>query len=277
MTRTRNQRRAFGRIIQRLGVGHIMCAIDGAPRVGSWLGRIMQRIPDEAPQRQLLPLKHIRLRELANQGFNYVDFRFWLRNTLNISELKEFFETHGSISLRTFTEERLDQETPKLPVAYSMRDWDSILEFCVRNNHQYHTLVNQSLPLEHSLLAGRIVIDGKWVSLDAFEGYGTPRDADERISRLKVHQGTFGDPMSDWVPQELAEVAVRLRDFQPILPVTFEYSLYPYPIGVRKTPIVLWEWRGGSAYDLRAMISRLLLKTRDARHSVVIEIPETSR
>lgn len=274
MTRTRNQRRAFGRIVRNLGAGRIMRAIDGAPRLGSWLTSLLQKAPTENSQRQFLPLKHIRLQQLVDRGFNYVDFRFWLRGELNILELKKFFDVHGSISLRTFTEERVDQETPKLPVAYDMHDWDSILEFCMCHNRQYHTLVNQSLPLQHSRMAGNIVIDGDWVTLNAFEGYGTPRDVDERVSRLKIHQGMFGEAMAEWVPRELVELTAQLRDFQPIRPVTFEYSFYPYPVGVLRTPIVLWEWRGGSAYDLRTIIARLLA---GSRHQVIIEVPESSQ
>jgi len=270
--RTRHQRQAFGRILKKLGAGRLMRAIDGAPRIGSWLGSILNGFSEEIHTRPFLPLKSVRIQQLADRGFNCVDFRSWLRGELNVSVLKEFFEKYGSISLRTFTEEHPDAQTPKLPVMYGMHDWDSILEFCARHNRQYHTLVNQSLPLEHSLMAGHIIIDGEWVTLAAFEGYGTPRDVDERVSRLKVHQGKFGDPVAGWVSEELANLAMRLRHFQPIRPVTFEFSLYSYPVGVLKTPVVLWEWRGGAAYDLRTVISRLLPNTR---HELVIELPRS--
>src|SRR6266404_5310498 len=159
MERTRNQRRGFGRILRGLGdLVNPLRSVDNPSRIRTLLGEIPSRKVDVVPEKQLLPLKHLRLRQLADAGFNTPDFEFWLRGQLLVPKLLEFHKKYverNGISLRTFTEETILQETPKLPVKYCQRDWNIVLDFCGQHNQIHHTLVNESFPLEQSLITGK--------------------------------------------------------------------------------------------------------------------------
>lgn len=262
MRTTRHQRQAFGRLLRKLGsAAMIIRAADAPSSLRSRLGRVLLRKIPEEPQRQMLPLKHVRLQQLYEAGLNCPPFRFWLRGELNPEELQEFLRMHGRISLRNFTEERILDPTPELPVAYDRSDWNFILDFCRRYNRQYHTLVNEALPLSDSLLAGNvIVLDAERYMVAYFEGYGTPRDVSAKVSsELKVYLRPFDAPAPQGVPQQIEEIVAKVRAFRPdFRPITFEFSIYPRPVGLRGTPEIFWEWRSGSAHDLYAVISRLM-------------------
>lgn len=261
MKHNRHQRQAFGRVQhkQRKSI-KLICPVEIPLSQKNLCGSLLSKIKKSETNIQLLPLKHLRLQELADSGFNCPDFRFWLRGTLNIAELREFLKIHKKISLRNFTEENVLAETPKLPVAYGKNDWNFIEEFCGRNNTQYHTLVNQFLPPDESLLAGNIILlDDTRYAVSCFEGPGTPRDVDDKVSELKVCQRKFNEPPPKWVPETLKNLVSKLKTFRPdFRPMTIEFSIYPYAVGMLSRPEILWEWRGGSAHDLYTVISRLL-------------------
>lgn len=259
-TRSRNQRRAYGRWLRKkFGLTlKLMRSADSPSVVGSWLAKIAGKETFLGTKALLLPPKHIRLQELADAGFNCPESRFWLRGRLDIQELAEFFDKHHRISLRNFTEETVGEETPKLPVAYDQSDWGSIVEFCRRHNRAYHTLVNRALPLGDSALAGNIILDAKRYFVCYFEGYGTPRDVDDKVSELRVYMRQFGSKGPQWIP-ELDILAEDLGAFHPELrPLTVEFSLYPYPVGIQNTSVIFWEWRSGSYYDLSTILMNLL-------------------
>ncbi|MBI2109384.1 MAG: hypothetical protein HYT93_04425 [Parcubacteria group bacterium] len=264
MKQTRNQRRAFGRFINKhfKSATRIIRVADGHAIIGSWLARLLLRKSSNYSLERMLPLKHLRLQELAHAGFNCADFRFWLRNELSVEELTVFFARHGRISLRNFTEEDPLKETPKLPVAYDVDSIDTVLRFCNKHNENYHTLVNEALPLKDSLLAGNIVLlDNARYLVSYFKGYGTPRDVDEKTSELHVFLRRFGSRAPDWAPESLRLLGDQLASFRSdFRPMTIEFSLYPYPVGVLKRSEVLWEWRGGSTHDLYTVIASLLEK-----------------
>ncbi len=278
MKRTRHQRKAFGRLFQKLGsVTDIIRAADAPSFFRSWLGHILLKNISQKPQMQILPLKHTRLEQLAEAGFNCPDFCYWLRGELNPLELKDFLEKYGRISLRNVTEERLLEQTPKLPVEYDQNDWDFISDFCSKYNRQYHTLVNEALPLKDSLIAGNIILlDPERYVVSYFEGYGTPRDVDDKgSSELKVYLRPFNTPVPEWAPKKLEELVAQLQtshlNFSPITPKTFEFSIYPYPVGLQQRPEVFWEWRSGSTHDLYTIIARML--ERADSHELIFHLP----
>lgn len=278
MRRTRHQRKAFGRLFQKLGgLTDIVSAADAPAFFRSWLAGLLLKKNPGKPQMQVLPLKHVRLRQLAEAGFNCPDFRYWLRGELNIPELKSFWEKHGRLSLRNVREEVLLEQTPKLPVAYDKEDWGFIADFCEHHNRQYHTLVNEALPLRDSLVAGNIILlDAERYVVSYFEGYGTPRDVDEKpSSELRVYLRPFDARVPEWAPHGLEELVARLQashpSFSPVIPKTFEFSIYPYPVGLLRRPEVFWEWRSGSSHDLYTIITKML--ERADSHELIFRLP----
>lgn len=276
MGRTRHQRKAFERLCRKLGLSNIIKAVDAPAPFRSWLANIILRyVPRESPA-MILPLKHIRLQQLADESFNVPVFHYWLRGELKnrISELEDFWKKHGRISLRNVTEEKILDQTPKLPVKYDQSDWDSISDFCLRHNEQYHTLVNEALPLRDSLMAGNIILlDSERYVVSYFEGYGTPRDVDDKpSSELKIYLCSSRDQAPGWAPRQLEELVPRLQMFRTdFRPITFEFSRYPYPVGLLQGQEVFWEWRSGSAHDLYTVVARML--ERADSHELIFQLP----
>ncbi len=274
MVRTRHQRKTLARLIEKFGINNIFRAIDGPSGFRKRLVEVLMKDPYSKPQKQILPLKHIRLQELLDAGINCPPFLYWLRGEIKIGELKDFWKKHGRISLRTVTEEINLQPTPKLPVAYDKSDWGFITGFCIEHNIKYHTLVNAALPLEDSLLAGNIILlDPDHYIVSYFEGYGTPRDVDDKdFSELKVYLRSFGNLVPAWAPPQIDEIIGKLKEFKPdFRPITFEFSIYPYPVGVLKRHEVFWEWRSGCAHDLYTIVTRML--ERVDSHELTLRIP----
>lgn len=277
MTQTRHQRKAFGRLFRKLGgATKIISAVDAPSSFRSWLANILLRDISTEPPAQILPLKHVRLQQLADARINTPSFRYWLRGELNPAELKAFLRSHGRISLRNVREERLLEETPKLPVEYDKSDWDFIIDFCSKHNRQYHTLVNEALPLSDSLMAGNIILlgSGKYI-VSYFEGYGTPRDVDDKSSaELKVYLRPFDTEGPIWAPRIFEGLVAQLQathlNFSPIEPKTFEFSIYKYDVGLLQRPEIFWEWRSGSAHDLYTVVARML--ERVDSHEMIFDL-----
>ncbi|MEY4722737.1 MAG: hypothetical protein RLZZ324_250 [Candidatus Parcubacteria bacterium] len=279
MTRTRNQRRAFGRFIMKhFPEGWRLTRFaDGHAVIGNWLSRAFVGTPPVAPQPQHLPLKHTRLADLEHAGFNVADHRAWLRGELDEPALEAFLRQHGSISLRNFREETPGEPTPKLPVEYEQTDWHHVREFCREYNRQYHTLVNQALPLGESLYAGNVILmdDARYV-VSYFQGYGTPRDVDATPNgKLNVFMRSFGDAPPH-VPEGLRDIGERFKTFLPQhRPMTIEFSIYPHAVGRLRRPEIFWEWRGGSTQDLHTVIARLL--DRVSAYDVALHVPALNK
>lgn len=259
MGKSRCDRSALGRRLRQLrgSTIHTVGAGDNPEAVNLLGGPLIRRTSVKRPselETQVLPLKNVRLKQLVDARFNCPDFLSFLRGELNVVEnvakLKEFWKKHGRITLRNFKEERLLDPTPKLPVAYDKSEWTFILAYCKTNNQQYHTLVNEALPLSDSRIAGNILLcDEENHAVSYFEGHGTPRYIDEgRAVELKGYRQRFGGKTPQWVPQEIEELVAQLREFRPdFRPMIVEFSIYPYAVGTCKRREILWEWRSGYA------------------------------
>lgn len=194
---------------------------------------------------QEYPLKHIRLRQLYEAGFNIADFIHWAPGQLNLDELRAFFEKHNKrISLRHFnTDEYMKHATPFFP---DQTDWNVIEQIATKHNNNLHCLYNQVIEPKEAILTANIILhDDRNYSIEYFEGPGTPKDIElGTVKNLKQFQRQVGEPMDPNVPEELKKMAFYFRNFlSTFRPLVIETQIYPYPIGIRQTDDIAWEWR----------------------------------
>lgn len=214
---------------------------------------------------QRFPLKHERLAQLARAGFNVADYRAWPCGQLNTEELRDFFGEYKTLSLRNFIAEtgRPDDPSPRLPFLKEQGDWEAILKFCGETNVFYHTLVNEAIPADDALYAGNVVLLDPDRYVISYAVGGTPRDVDEKLESwspdVRMFMRTRGAKPSDNVPAELHAVGEMALSFLPALrPITMEFNVYPYSVGMLSQNEVFWEYRGGTTHDLFCMVERML-------------------
>lgn len=200
-------------------------------------------------------LKHVRLQQLHDAGFNIADFVCWAPGQLNTEELRVFLEKHRRISCRHFHAD--EKKYFKCPVIYDQTDFDTILAFCSEHNKTYYTLCNEAINTKESVCAGNILVhDERTYFVEYFYGPGTPRDIESKgPDELKTYSKSFGQPaQGEKPPDEVLRMILDVRKFQPLNKAyIIEFSVYPYPIGKNQTHVVCWEWRWGWLhYQLQA-------------------------
>jgi len=203
------------------------------------------------------PLKHTRLEQLHQAGFNVADFICFPPHTLRTreEELEAFLTKHGTISCRHFHE--LEKVHFKCPVEYDLTDFDFILAFCLANNEgnnkektAFYTLCNEAINVNESICAGNIlVLNEQAVWVEYFYGPGTPRDLESKgPDRMKTYGKVQGQPAEgEKPPDKVLQMVLDARKFRALENKAYilEFSLYPYPIGRNQTNIICWEWRWG--------------------------------
>ncbi len=194
------------------------------------------------------PLKHERLQQLDDAGFNVADFVCFPTGKLDEKRLAEFLAKHGRISCRHFHPN--EKAHFKCPVLYDQDDLEIIRAFCREHNKQYYTLCNQASKVSDSIYAGNIFIrSDREYAVEYFKGSGTPRDIESMNSDQIIYfDRKFGVPMPDETPSEIKSLRASLTKFAldlEIKPVIIEFSIYPYPIGRRQRRSICWEWRQG--------------------------------
>jgi len=206
---------------------------------------------------QEYPLKHVRLEQLHQAGFNVANFICFPPRTLKdrVEELRAFLAKHRRISCRHFHAN--EKEYFKCPVKYDQTDFDTILAFCLANNEGnneektvFYTLCNEAINLADSTCAGNIlVLNEQAVWVEYFYGPGTPRDIETKgPDELKTYGKTMGQPAEgEKPPDEVLRMVLNARKFKALENKAYilEFSLYPYPIGRNQTNIICWEWRWG--------------------------------
>lgn len=209
--------------------------------------------------RRNYPLKHIRLQQLDEAGFNVADFICFPPKELDPVKLREFFDRYSEpngISLRHFHED--ETRFFKCPVKYEVKDWDTVLRFCQEHNQQFYTLVNQAYPLSDSMYAGAIwLLNSLEYVVEYFEGPGSPRDIEGKSLKFFKHQ--VGMPLPADTPAALTRLAARFRDFIPDeRPIVIEFNIYPYPVGRRQEHAIVWEWRQGILHETAEIVMALV-------------------
>lgn len=227
------------------------------------------------------PLKHIRLKQLHEAGFNVADFVCWAPGQLNPGELKKFLEKHKRISCRHFHAD--EKKYFKCPVLYDQTDFKTILAFCSEHNKTFYTLCNESINTQESLCAGNVLVhdENNWF-IEYFYGPGTPRDVEKNVDKLKTYSKSFGSSaQGDRPPETILRFAYEARKFNPLNKAyILEFSLYPYPIGRQQNHIVCWEWRWGWLhYQLQAnqFLLEELRKTKEYAEQLRKELQEVKQ
>lgn len=218
------------------------------------------------------PLKHVRLQQLYEAGFNIADFVYFPPNTLvrRQDELRTFLAKHKRISCRHFHEN--ETRHFKCPVKYDQTDIDIVLAFCLEHNQMFFTLCNEAISLQDSICAGNILtLDERNYFVEYFHGPGTPRDIETKSAKeLFVYTRSFGQPSRGEEPPDIIkQIAYQASKFRPVQgPYILEFSLYPYLIGRKQEEVIIWEWRlGWLHYQLQA--NRFLLEENQRLHQTI--------
>jgi hypothetical protein len=196
------------------------------------------------------PLKHIRLKQLYDSGFNIADFVCFAPNQLDPVKLRKFFDKHvgkEGISLRHFYQD--ETRYFKCPVKYEVKDWDEALRFCTEHNKTFYSLVNEAIRIDKSEYAGNIwLLDERDFVVEYFSGPGTPRDTETK--ELKFIKRHFGEPFPEGAPPALLKLGPLFRGFLPeTRPIVIEFNIYPYGVGKRNEEAIIWEWRQGLIHE----------------------------
>ena len=208
---------------------------------------------------KLYPLKHVRLEQLHDAGFNIASFVCFPPKQLDPIKLKKFFDkfkNKNGISLRHFHED--ENRFFKCPVKYEVKDWQVALRFCQEHNKQFYTLCNEAIPLGDAVFGGNVwLLDERDFMVEYFEGPGSPRDTESK--QLKSFKRSIGQPLPSGTPSELVHLGSLFRNFIPHQrPIVIEFNIYPYPIGRRKETSIIWEWRQGLLHETSEIIQALM-------------------
>lgn len=192
----------------------------------------------------IYPLKHVRLEQIYEAGFNIADFICFPPREFDENLLRKFFAKHGKVSCRHFHSD--ETRNFSCPFLRDVNDVEKAVNFCKEHNKTYFSLINENLVTTDSTYAGNIWLkDDRNYLVEYFEGPGVPRDLDKMPSdKIKRFTREIGEPMDPSAPEALKRLAFNFQKLVPhIRPVILEFSIYPYPIGRSQTYEVCWEWR----------------------------------
>lgn len=193
------------------------------------------------------PLKHHRIWQLFQFGQNIPNYIAFPPGGIDFDQLRKFFnERGGLISCRTF---RADDKG-RGPFKPEQKDWGAIVDFVKETNPNYFSLFNETLPRADNIYQGSIRISEIFqhveMQLEYLTGSGYARDIEYGgINTLKSVTRRLGHPWPEWVPEILRNRAFELTKFHWVRPLIVEFSYYPYPVGMRKSRFLCWEWRKG--------------------------------
>ncbi|MBI2064153.1 MAG: hypothetical protein HYT66_00340 [Candidatus Yanofskybacteria bacterium] len=191
------------------------------------------------------PLKHIRLQQLYEAGFNIADFVSFPPGKLDLKIVKKLFEKHRKISLRHFHSD--ENKKFACPFFSDQNNWDTIQRLALEHNREYYALYNETIEPKDAEFTGNIVLkDDRNYFVEYFKGPGTPRDIEHKTDTdgLRRFHREIGVPMDPSAPEALKRLASYFRNFlSTTRPILIEFQIYPYPIGLRQTQDIAWEWR----------------------------------
>lgn len=201
--------------------------------------------------KSVYPTKEKRLGQLEEWGLNIADFISFPSGGFDETKARQFFEKHGSASVRTFSND--EQREYKGPVKYEIADFDEVKQFCEANNSNWNLLINQTVSRADALITGNIMLDhdGNYC-IEYFLGSGTPRDVEDEEKTIMRVNGNTLERQTLSEDQEINQKLKRLINETQFVggmlgtgSVILEFQFYPYSVGKGKTELIFWEWREG--------------------------------
>ena len=167
-------------------------------------------------------------------------------------EIQEFFEKHGRISFRQYTD---DPRIGALPEMFDSRDLNELLDF-VRANRRpdSYMIVNQGVDMNEETIRGCF----RWFDLYAFGieffiGQGNPRKIEKKTREELVQiygDAEFGFDFGKCINWDgyysglLKELVLMTRSFLAnVRPMIIEFEWHASPIGWKPDNWLFWEWR----------------------------------
>jgi len=216
------------------------------------------------------PLKHARLKQLYDAGFNIADFVCFAPGKLDPVRLKKFFDKykdkHG-VSLRHFHQD--EKRYWKCPVLFEVKDWKTALRFCQEHNKLFYSLINEGMPRTEALYAGNfLLIDDSIFVIEWGKG-GSPRDLEDKTPNTIT--GRMREPLPANTPLEFRPLPYLFSNFLPEnRPIIIEFNIYPYAVGLRKNNLVVWEWRRGFNHETWEIAEELIQENRELKKKVEV-------
>src|SRR3989344_8198716 len=119
----------------------------------------------------LYPLKHVRLQQTFEAGFNIADFVCFPPGQLDEQILRRFFAQHGRLSCRHFHSD--EKKHFRCPFLRDVTDVETAIAFCREHNLKYYSLCNENLVTADSQYAGNVMLyDDRNYLVEYLEGQG---------------------------------------------------------------------------------------------------------
>ena len=211
----------------------------------------------------------MKLRELRKNWNKYTSNLFLHENGLNVLKpiliedsldyyrLVSKFNSNQLISVRTFKANKGFDETfsePFLPHRVFNKTLNNTLMELL--DKEYSLLIYpHPLNPQDTITRGNILVDTGFnlmrmnFTIEYLQGPGTVRDLEysTEVKQIINDSCRVANELGPWGTQLLREVRrVYLSSIEAEnLPVIFEWSVYPYDIGYKKEPLILWELRLG--------------------------------
>lgn len=210
------------------------------------------------------PLKHVRLLQLKQAGLNTVDFLWFPPGQLDRFAIQKFFEKHGRISFRQFSD---DPRVGNLPEIFDVRNLNQLLDFITANRRfNSYVIINQGVDLEQNTIRGCFSwFDFYRFRIEFFIGQGNPRKIEKKTADELTE--IYGDADAgfdlgrclNWNGNYsglLKELVIMTRPFlTAVRPLIIEFEWHTSPIGWKPSNWLFWEWRiEHDAWDIFARL-----------------------
>lgn len=174
-------------------------------------------------------------------GFNTTDFE--VAETYNdvVSFIGSRDMSKAGYSIRTEQKGRDNKSNFNYPFYIGIKNLHKLLEIARGLLDEGYTLiVSQTLDPKDTVSKGTVVILGTMIHIEYLEGAGTVRDL-ERGNPNHITCSIFGNgPLRfSWAKAVFNFMTDEIIQTEMIV----EWSYYPYPVGLNKKYLILWELR----------------------------------
>lgn len=182
-----------------------------------------------------------RIEVLSLHGFNVPLYKA----VKSIQDLKDFIKEHElqRVSIRTYAANEQSgfkcPHLPNRPSAEAIEEVKKLLDY----SNKYQIMVSEGIDPACALFRGNAVFSqfpptySNEFIIEYLEGPGTVRDLESNPAVKHIQGKLYQIPHP-----EVREVAQALYA-SGVKDVLFEWSVYNYPLGVLRRPLIFWEFR----------------------------------